>query len=123
VVVVAALVVVVAAASVVPAALLSLLHAAAAPTRASRASAAPKRRPAACREGCREGCPGVSDRGEYMVIATSKELGGTRRWEREAFRHGPFCPVEPADFCHPRDWPCDRSLTRTFKWSGLGAIG
>jgi hypothetical protein len=71
-VVVVALVVVVVATSVVLADLLSLLHAAATPTRANAPNAAPKRRPAARRKGCRDRCAGVFDRGEYMVIATSK---------------------------------------------------
>ena len=66
---------VVAAASVVSTALLSLLHAATVPITASSVMAAPKR-------WCRD----VFDRGEYMVITTSKELGERRLAEREAFQ-------------------------------------
>ena len=77
--------------SVVLADLLSLLHAAAAPTRANRPKAAPKRRRRR-----------VINRGEYMVITTSKELGERRWGERKAFGHRPFCPVGSTDFRHPR---------------------
>ena len=74
-VVVVALLVVVVAASVVSADVLSLLHAAVAPTRTSRPRMVLKRRPSACREGSREGCSGVFDRGEYMMATTSKDWG------------------------------------------------